>query len=318
MRSIEAGDTIGFRYWIGFFAGFSALYWIIRTLLRRWGFVQFASRLKKVVAALYVRDLFLLENTAFESIGTGRMLGIYEKGVNVWSKLLHVTVRNGAAMMVTIAVATYVIGRNAPILLMVFLFLVCVSVALNRLVSARTRKAKLARKEILREGERHMIRMVMSKFETIQNDRIDQEVTKELSFFKRFELISEPQEFWSRVSTAIPGSAVDTLRLVLYFVVGTGVFTHTHSIADLAGIMALVALIDQSLQKFIETLDQFQQEFFHVRELWHTFDTTPYITNYDTGKTFISGSGTIELKNVSYRYAPELPEILHNFSLSIA
>ena len=44
---------------------------------------------------------------------------------------------------------------------------------------------------------------------------------------------AEPLERFARTAFAVPGSAIDFLKISLYFVIGTGVFMKTQSVATL-------------------------------------------------------------------------------------
>lgn len=130
--------------------------------------------------------------------------------------------------------------RSAPVFLIGFLLLISLSLAVNRYVSRVTAKAKVIRMELAREGERHIVRIAMSKFEVLQNDRIQSEIEISKSIFDKLEPASEVTERYSRISSAIPFGAVDLMRIGLYFAIGYGVFSSSHSIAELVGIIALV------------------------------------------------------------------------------
>lgn len=115
----------------------------------------------------------------------------------------------------------------------------------------------------------------------------------------------------------MPGSAIDLLKIGLYFVIGTGIFMKTQSVATLIGTVAMVGIIEKNLQYLLDILDQFQQEFIFVRKLWELFDTTPRMIGYHEGKTFVPGNGSIELENISHSYSEGGPSVLKNFSLKI-
>lgn len=127
----------------------------------------------------------------------------------------------------------YVVAQSEPRLLLGFLFLVAVAIILNRYISRFTSIAKRKRLEFSRESDRHIVRMAMSKFEILQNDRIEPESYRLENYVTQMEIHSEPQERYARLSLAIPGAAIDFLRIGLYFIIGTGIFMKTHSVSSL-------------------------------------------------------------------------------------
>lgn len=87
--------------------------------------------------------------------------------------------------------------------------------------------------ELIREGDRHIVRMAMSKFEILQNDRTEAESEKMENYIKQMEIHAEPIERFGRLAFAIPAGAMDLLKISLYFIIGTGIFMKTQSVASL-------------------------------------------------------------------------------------
>jgi hypothetical protein len=174
----------------------------------------------------------------------------------------------------------YIIALAKPSLLIGFMILVVLALTLNRYIARLSAQAKRKRIELIREADRHIVRMAMSKFEILQNDRIEMESHKLEDYLREMEIQAEPLERYARLSFAMPGSAIDLLKISLYFVIGTGIFMKTQSVAILVGTVAMVGIIERNLQYLLDTLDQFQQEFIFVRKLWELFDTTPRMSGY--------------------------------------
>lgn len=236
----------------------------------------------------YTRELFLLENNSFELIGTGKVTSTYDKGISEWTRLLHMLVRNSTLIAISLIAMIYILALARPSLLIGFIILIFLSLLLNRYIARFSAEAKRKRIEIVRELDRHTVRMAMSKFEILQNDRIESESGKMEDYIDRMAIQSEPLEWYSRLSFAMPGSAIDLLKISMYFIIGSGIFLKTQSVATLVGTVAMVGLIERNLQYLIDTLDQFQQEFIFVRKFWELFDTTPRMQGYYEGAPFVS------------------------------
>lgn len=275
MKSIEQNNMTQFRLLIIVFSVYVVVFWSTRVWLRKWGFVTFRHKLMAYLYHKYAHDLFLFENSSFELIGTGKIASTYDKGISQWTKLLHTLVRNSTHLVVTGLVMVYVIVQADPRLLLVFVVLVALSLTLNRYIARFSARAKQKRIEIIREADRHIVRMAMSKFEVLQNGRIEKEARRIEQYINQMGVYAEPLERYSRLAFAIPSIAIDFMKLGLYFFIGMGIFMKTQSVANLVGVVALIAVIERSLQYLTDTLDQFQQEFIFVRKFWELFDSTP-------------------------------------------
>lgn len=318
MKTIETWNIQLFHIWLTVFIVYTIIYWGVRVWLRKWWFVTFRHKLMHKLYGDYTRELFLFENSSFELIGTGKIAGTYEKGIPQWTRLLHVLVRNSTHVLVTGIVMMYIIAGAQPYLLIGFIFLVVSSLTLNRYIARFSAEAKKKRVQLIHEFDRHIVRMAMSKFEILQNDRIEAESNKMENYIDQMEIQAEPLERYARLAFAMPGSAVDLLKISLYFVIGTAIFMKTKSVATLIGAVAMVGIIERNLQYLIDTLDQFQQEFIFVRKFWELFDTTPRMQGYYEWTTFVSWDGSMELDNITHSYSVDGPQVLKNFSLKIA
>ena len=79
-------------------------------------------------------------------------------------------VRNTTHIIITGIVMVYIISLSQPLLLLGAFVLVTVALVLNRYIAKFTAEAKRKRIELIREADRHIVRMAMSKFEILQND----------------------------------------------------------------------------------------------------------------------------------------------------
>lgn len=93
----------------------------------------------------------------------------------------------------------YMIFLAQPSLLIGFVILVIISLLLNRYIARRSIQAKKKRMELIREADRHIVRIAMSKFEILQNDRIEMESYKIEDYINQMELQAEPLERYARL-----------------------------------------------------------------------------------------------------------------------
>lgn len=107
-----------------------------------------------------------------------------------------------------------------------------------------------------------------------------------------------------------------TITTALYF---GGVMSLDGSLAmgSLVAFLMHVQDFIPPLREILEKYQQFQNSLTSAERVFHMFDEVPEVESPDQILLPKGTRGHIEIKNLSFRYKPELPEVLKNISVSI-
>ena len=126
----------------------------------------------------------------------------------------------------------------------------------------------------------------MSKFEILQNSK----TANEVGILDRYANEGEYHNF--KVNTHLflmfntPRTFISLLRIIVYIIIGYGIFRHTFTIAELVGLMAVITLLESTLIDFVDYFKNITKEFVTIEKLWDLFDDIPQIQGYNTGNAF--------------------------------
>lgn len=156
----------------------------------------------------------------FEMIGTGRILTIIERGIEAHNHILLGTVRMGT--MVT-ASSLFMIGYlywAYPKLLLIALGLIPISVLTAQWAMKKSRLARVQKMEIIHATGRHQVKMIMSKFEILQNSKTTREVKTWTDMSHQTYPYNATLELWSRISLGLGNIGPDAIRIGLFLFLG--------------------------------------------------------------------------------------------------
>ncbi len=260
------------------------------------------------------QDLIQKNNLAYEGIGTGRIMSIMERGIYVW----HVLLANGFIFFVkTIIIGGFILVRMTTIkweygLLFLWLMIwILVWIIWNN-------QNALVWKKVLKEKEsehtRRLVKIFMSKFEILQNKKIE----SEQSWLQKN--IQEQLETAGHRNIYLSYMYDVPYYGFLTGIVGIFCLSYFWWISIQHGLLVEligIALLAQSmLLPYIDFIKDFSKDFVHIEKLWDFMDKTPQIEGYDQGKKFQFTQGNYELKNISFSYEWK-NMVLSDFSLKI-
>lgn len=264
----------------------------------------------------YLKKYIHLDNTKVESIGTGKM----ETIINQWiDKRLELNMSLSVNVIVdflSIIYALWVIFFSVPLVYFsMVLWLLIASFFLIQYGYKRTESIRENAGETRQEIGRKRVQIIMSKFEIIQNKKIEYETKKlhnlyekVLGFWTRSNFIAE---WW----TALWSFLLYATNWIIYLVIGIGVIYHKYTLSEfvlMVGLMGVILTYFWSIRRYIR---QYNKNIIPIKQLWKTFDTTPYIHQNDDDPEYSYKKGSISLQNISFAYNKTL--IFSNFSFTL-
>lgn len=161
-----------------------------------------------------------------------------------------------------------------------------------------------------------LAKVIMSKFEILQNSSVDKEMDKMDRIYDYSWDLARRQTFWASLLFQTPKFLLSCVIVGAYYYLGMRVFGETYALSDMVGLLTVLALFEVTLRDVIEYYETFTKSFVHIEKFWDFMDHTPRIEGYDVGKSFRFQNGNYELRNISFSYHNNTT-VLDDFSCTI-
>lgn len=234
----------------------------------------------RVLVQEYIEKFLLKDNLAHEAQGTGRSIAFIDRGINTWSLWLADITK---FIINILFVGTFIVMR---------LFLIkweygvagLIGILLTLIWIIWNNKRGLVARTHLKESEsiytKMLVRIFMSKFEVLQNRKIQHEI-------KNLQDNLDDQYVHSNIRNQSIAMMYDVPFFVLLFLmviillINNTYFTNTNP-ALMVEFIGATILIQSVVFTYIDFIKDFSKEFVHIEKLWDFMDNTPDIEGYDT------------------------------------
>ena len=110
---------------------------------------------------------------------------------------------------------------------------------------------------------------------------------------------------------------IDILNLVILIVGGMLVYYQTLTLGDFTGFILYVNFLIKPIQRLINFMQQFQTGWAGFERFYEIMQLEPKIKSNDNSIPLKNPKGTIEFKNVNFKYEANEEHVLNNFSIKI-
>ena len=314
--SIEAKDSVLFYKVLSFYFWYIILYEILEHISKAWWWVEVIVYSQRNIAREYMKKFFTLDNTKVESIWTGKLVSILEKGIETWGGWLHDIIERGLAFTLVFFYVVYQLSINNVGLLITFLVFFIIIASLTRYINQKTLIERAKRREYQSLFTKQMVKMIMSKFEILQSKKSKQEIEVLDWLSDRIYESTILQLKYLQPFFRIPDFALWFSMIALCLFLWERVIQEDLLMSWFIGIITGVILMDKALDNFLKLYKDFTKELPDIERFWELFDTTPQISGYETWNTFSYKSWNIELQKLSYAYEGN-KNVFENFDLKI-
>lgn len=316
IKGIETKDFVFFKTYIIILGAYIAFNYLSNYFVRtgrRMATRTFQKHMYSSNMELYLKS----DNNQIETLGTGQANSIIQKWINnrqwiVFENLLG----NGIVIIATIVLTFIIIILNLwrvifTIVLAVFIIMITIARAGNQHMKILRRE----RRDIMIKIDRNFIRLIMSKFEILQNSRVAKEVHKIIDFSNQLMFRDKKESKWFIVASDIPRALIDIIKRVLLVWYGFQIFWWHWSIAEFTLIWMLMNQMTGVLFNANDLMLSYYDQITFLQKLRSTFDWIPKLKWYETGKQFRFSNGEIVLDDVYFNYGEK--NVFQWFSLKI-
>lgn len=296
--------------------------WI--TLLNYWT-NYFIRTFRRVTPRIFVEKLYnkylgkylKADNNKIEILWTWQANSIIQSGCEnrrmlVMENLSWILLKVVIGMIISmILFVTNLWPTTSLIAAWIFIIVIIVSIIGNK----RFKEVRENKRDIGIKMSRSLIRIIMSKFEVLQNSKITQEIYIIKDFIKKIIFRDKKESKGYIIASDLPRFIIDIIKVWILARYGLQIIEGKAWYAEFTLVWMLLNQIWWSLFEINEFMINYHWLIVHVEKLRKTFDDIPAIRWYETGNTFKFKQWNIEFQNMSFSYGEK--NIFENLSLDI-
>lgn len=291
------------------------LNYIIIYTTKNWTHAVLWPELKKYIYSNYIPKYLYIDNNYIEKQWTWKLMTMIDKWVHSWVDLLNKFLEDVLPSIIMIISSFIFISfiniYYAFALVILFIFTLYFTYILQK----KAKSLRIERRELNIALTRRFVKVLMTKFEILQNNKWLEEtknITDSLNKNKKI-------NFKIRNLTVLTGIftkfIIDWSKIFLIIIFGFWLFWNIINFWEFVALMSIAYILDQILSKFIFLYIDFTNIYDDIEKLWGFFDNAPMIKWYKNWKEFIYKKWDIDIVNLDFKYFKD--KIYDNFNLKI-
>lgn len=302
-------DTL--KSFIIYFLIFNIIYFIFSFFTRRWSWADLYYSTIKILHTKYMLQFNKLDNTNIENIWTWKIISILSKWFENWSNFLVDSIWVITKIFISI-IATFVILKDLWNLYIIIFFIIFIIINILLVyLNDKAIKYRIWVTEAKINYDRQLVKIVMSKFEILQNNKIFREVN--ILNKHTDDIIS----FNNHLNNFLFSMFIipEIVIFIVYLSVLILSFKLNIWISQIVWIFLMLWILKEVLNNSISFFKNFTKNFYSIEKVWDFFDTTKEIIWLESWEKFDYKNWNIEIKNISFSY--EENKVFSDFSLNI-
>ena len=285
-------------------------------LTRKFWWIITIAKSEESIYEMYLKKFVQMDNNSVEKIWVWKIIAILENWRHRWCEWLANVIEKWTSLLILLVYVCIIIIWHGFLYTLAFFMLLIISITLLFFVNKYQFKYRNKRSELRNDRLRLITKVLMSKNEILQTNRIDNEINKIQRFCNEMSKINVEMSNWRTVQNRLIPFTIWFLLFLFIFFYAKTVLTWSLSISQFVWITSIFLVINSSVQNFIWFYIDLTKDFIDIEKMWDFFENTPSLVWYDTGKNFEYKNGNIEIKNMTYSYY-EWKNVFENFWLNI-
>lgn len=292
-------------------------YELLWFITRRVWWVITIPQADKNIYDIYLNKFIQMNNNEVEKIWIWKIIAILENGRFRWSESLADSIEKGTSLFILLSYVFYVTFSHGFYYTIWFLLLLFLSVSILVVVNNYQFRYRRRRSEIRNNRLRLITKILMSKNEILQTDRINSEIEKIENYSNEMSGINLDMSNGRTIQNRIMPFFISISLFVFVSFFWKSVVSGEMSLSQFVWITSIFLVINSAISNFIVFYLNLTKEFIDIEKLWDFFENTSTLEWYDTWKNFKYKSGNIEINNLTYSYY-EWKNVFEGFSINIA
>mgnify|MGYP005625222491 FL=1 len=316
VKYVEVWNKLGFNNVLKYYLAYIISFELINYILRNWGWVNTEMRWMYDIYKKYLRLYISLDNNSLEKIWTWKLMWIIQVWVRTWSMQLSEAFEYGVRLIISLLFTLYMVARTDFKYALLFLFLLVLFSYFSKLANDKMQVYRRERYEIWNTGLRYLVKIIMSKMDILQSDKIKHELgylyensedetamNKKMSRARVF--LRRSSQFW-----------ISLLLLFTFYYLWNDVLEWKISISTLVWLSGALIITQNIIAESVWFYANFTKRFVNIEKMWDLFDNTNKIKWYDRWKKFKHTKWKIEIENLTYWYIKDKP-VFKDFNLKL-
>ena len=288
---------------------------ILRVFTKNFEYWYPTFQVKQVLFKKYITNFILLNNNKAESLWTWKFIAIISSWIDIWSWMIHYIFQVGTSTILTVIFSIYFVYTTTPQFTIYFILFFTLLFWIIYFFNEKVRPIRNMRRDVKNDSINYLVRIIMSKFEVLQNKKIWDEVehlnaiTDKEIYYQ--ELMMHPIAYMYY----LPRLLIELLKIGTIFFIWIWVVHWIFTFWDFVALSWLTIILDNTFHQFLEFYKNFTREITYIEKIFDIYDTIPQIKWYTEGKDFEYKHGTYKIDNISFSY--DGYKIFKNFSLKI-
>lgn len=291
-------------------------YELLWFITRRVWWVITIPQADKNIYDIYLNKFIQMNNNEVEKIWIWKIIAILENGRFRWSESLADSIEKGTSLFILLSYVFYVTFSHGIYYTIWFLILLFLSVSILVVVNNYQFRYRRRRSEIRNNRLRLITKILMSKNEILQTDRINSEIEKIENYSNEMSGINLDMSNGRTIQNRIMPFFISISLFVFVSFFWKSVVSGEMSLSQFVWITSIFLVINSAISNFIVFYLNLTKEFIDIEKLWDFFENTSTLEWYDTWKNFKYKSGNIEINNLTYSYY-EWKNVFEGFSINI-
>lgn len=178
-------------------------------------------------------------------------------------------------------------------------------------------KYRKDRKKMHVEYNKDTIKIIMSKFEILQNSKINLETKKMSSYIPTRYEFNKKINNWKAKSDITSILLIEWIRIIIILSITYVTFLWDISISEFLVLIVIVGLLNDVSAKLSRVYIDTTKELPNIEKLRELFEDTKDIEWFNDGEDFIYNTWNIQLKNIWFSYTEQWWDVLSDLSIDL-
>jgi ABC-type multidrug transport system fused ATPase/permease subunit len=316
ISALEKWSISDLYFWVYVFIGLTVVS-LIFMLFEDSIFSSTFTRIEKSLVEKYLKTFIQFDNTKVEEYWTWKLNNIIFSGisslVNVLQLLINIFVEIFAIVYMFVIIFTkspniYYSLWFSTIFLIVIIFFVKWILEIS--------KIRKRAKDLYVQIDGKKVKILMSKFEILQNDKIEKENNELWKIYKNLEDLWWKWNLKKSMYWNISQAVLKLLYVVIFLVIWVSVINKEYDIATFALLIWLIDILSKYAWDIRGFMRDFMRSFIDIEKLVNTFENIPKYKDDSFLPDFNFKEWNINFENINFWYN-EKNKVFENFSLDL-
>ena len=312
VKLLQTWNNALLKTYLFYYVIITVFYLTVAFFMRKWWRAESFFLVIKNIHKKYMLDFNTLDNTYVENIWTGKSLSIISKWISKWSEFIMYSIEIPIRLFIWILAAFYFLNSLGYLYVILFLVLFIIVHIWVYFLNKKALKWRTGRIEAMIDYDKQLVKMIMSKFEILQNNKINREVwvlsdISELAWYYN-------KNLWTYLFLMF--SLPDLIFFIIIVLILSVVLNTWIDVPNLVWFFLIITMLRSTMDASIDYFKNFTKEFYNITKFWDYFENAKVIEKLDIWEDFKYKNWDIELKNLEFSYGENI--VFNDLNLKIS